>query len=309
MPFVLGGKLIGVVNLGRKENLKRYTSEEVQFLLKLKSPMAIAFSNSLQFIAMQEKLKKWNEELEKKVKERTQELNDTQAQLVQAEKLATIGTLAGGVAHEINNPLTAVLTNAQILKMTAESKDDIESLSLIEEGAKRCQAIIQKLMKYARKSMGPAETLSKVDVNKAVENTVAFLNYQLQQENIELRFQKKEGLHSVEGNSNELEQVFTNLILNSKDAIKQAGRDGLIEIKTSEQNGSVQIIVKDNGIGIPKENTSKIFDPFFTTKEVGKGTGLGLAVTYGIIQKHNGFIYVDSVVGHGATFSVSLPKG
>lgn len=307
MPFVLGGKLIGFVNLGRKENLKRYTSEEIQFLLKLKSPMAIAFSNSLQFIAMQEKLKKWNEELERKVKERTQELSNTQAQLVQAEKLATIGTLAGGVAHEINNPLTAVLTNAQILKMSA-NPEDMESLTLIEEGAKRCQAIIQKLMKYARKPTGQLETLSKVDINKAVENALAFLSYQLKQENIELRFQKKEGLHSVEGNSNELEQVFTNLILNSKDAIKQGARSGVIEIKTGEQNGSVHIIVEDNGVGISKENLGKIFDPFFTTKEIGKGTGLGLAVTYGIIEKHKGKIEVSSQIGKGTVFLVSFPK-
>ena len=308
VPLVLGGRLTGVIHLGEKSNLKRYTPQEISFLNRLKAPLTIAFSNSLQFIAMEEKLKKWNEELEKKVDERTRELNSTQAQLVQAEKLATIGALAGGVAHEINNPLTAVLTNAQILKMTASDPDDVESLSLIEEGAKRCQAIIQKLMKYARKPMGPAETLSQVDVNKAVENTVAFLKYQLQQENIELKLQKKEDLHPVEGNSNELEQVFTNLILNSKDAIKQTGLPGVIEIKTAEQNGSVQIMVGDNGAGISKENLGKIFDPFFTTKELGKGTGLGLAVTFGIIEKHKGKIEVMSEAGGGTIFTIKLPK-
>ena len=102
--------------------------------------------------------------------------------------------------------------------------------------------------------------------------------------------------------------MFTNLILNSKDAIKQAGRNGLIEIKTAEQNGSVQIVVSDNGSGISKENLGKIFDPFFTTKELGKGTGLGLAVTFGIVEKHKGRIDVDSDPGHGTKFTVSLPK-
>lgn len=305
MPLVLADRFMGVVHLGHRENMRRYTSEEVSFLSRLKSSVTIAFSNSLHLIAMQQNLQKWNEELEKKVEERTQQLQDTQAQLVQAEKLATIGTLAGGVAHEINNPLTAVLANAQILKMSA-NQEDMECLSLIEEGAKRCQVIIQKLMKYARKPMGP-EVSGKVDINKVVENTATFLNYQLQQENVRLEVQKTPGLPLVEGNSNELEQVITNLILNAKDAIKQAQREGMIHIRTSLQDHAIAMKVTDNGIGIPKENLSKIFDPFFTTKEIGKGTGLGLAVTYGIVQKHGGHISVESEPGKGTTFTIHIP--
>lgn len=306
MPLLLADRFMGVVHLGPRENMRGYTSDEISFLSRLKSPVTIAFSNSLHLIAMQQNLQKWNEELEKKVEERTQQLQDTQAQLVQAEKLATIGTLAGGVAHEINNPLTAVLANAQILKMSA-NPEDMECLSLIEEGAKRCQVIIQKLMKYARKPMGP-EISGKVDINKVVENTVTFLNYQLQQENVRLEVEKTTGLPLVEGNSNELEQVITNLILNAKDAIKQAQCDGLIRIQTSLQNHAIEMKVTDNGVGIPKENLSKIFDPFFTTKEIGKGTGLGLAVTYGIVQKHGGKIDVESAPGRGTTFIIRLPS-
>jgi len=306
VPLVLGGRLIGVVNLGQKVNYRKYTHEEIQFLSQLRLSITIAFANSLQYIAMQKNLQKWNEELEKKVDERTNQLQSTQAQLVQAEKLATIGTLAGGVAHEINNPLTAVLTNAQILKMTANS-DDIESVSLIEEGAKRCQAIIKKLMKYSRKPSDP-EVMEKVSIQKVVDNTISFLNYQLKQENIELVLHDSKDISDIMGNAIELEQVITNLIINAKDAVKKENHQGRIEIQTLEQNGSVSIIVRDNGHGISKENLPRIFDPFFTTKEVGKGTGLGLAVTFGIIRKHKGKVEVTSEVGKGTTFCVQLPK-
>lgn len=305
VPFVLGGKLIGMAQLGNKDGMRRYTSEDVAFLSRLKSPVAIAFSNSMTMMAMQENLRKWNEELEKKVEERTSQLQDTQAQLIQAEKLATIGTLAGGVAHEINNPLTAVLANAQILKMTA-NPDDVESIDLIEQGAKRCQIIIQKLMKYARKPMGP-EVVGKVDINKVVDNTVAFLKYQMEQENIKIDIEKKSEKVFVEGNANELEQVITNLILNAKDAIKLSGHPGNIRIQTAQGNGSANIFVKDNGIGISSENLKKIFDPFFTTKELGKGTGLGLAVSAGIIEKHRGSLKVFSKLEIGTEFIIELP--
>lgn len=306
VPFVLSGKLIGVLHLGRKESLKPYTAEEVLFLGRMKSALTIAFSNSLQFIAMRESLEKWNEELEKKVDERTRQLKDTQSQLVQAEKLATIGTLAGGVAHEINNPLTAVLANAQLLKMTALS-DDLESISLIEDGARRCQTIIQKLMKYARKPIGP-ELLTDVDIQLVISNTVALLLYQLEQDNINVRVNKLEKKICVKGNANELEQVFMNLILNAKDAIKLLDCKGIIAISVVESSQNVTIDIEDNGVGIPNDNIKKIFDPFFTTKELGKGTGLGLSVSYGIIKKHFGEINVLRRTEVGTIFRVILPR-
>ena len=306
MPLVLNGELIGLINLAQKANLKRFSSVEVMFLSELRLAATIALSNSLRLIEMQESLRKWNEELEAKVLERTEQLKEAQKQLIQAEKLATIGVLAGGVAHEINNPLTAVLTNAQILKMNA-SKDDLESIQLIEAGAKRCQEIIQKIMKYARKPLGPEKT-EVVNLNDVVGNVIAFLKYQIEQENIEMVAQKNGDISLIEGNSNELEQVLTNLVLNAKDAVKDVNRPGKIEIKTLTRNGTVGFVVSDNGHGIAPDNLSKIFDPFFTTKDIGKGTGLGLAVTYGIVKKYNGNIDVSSQVGEGTTFVVTFPK-
>ncbi len=256
---------------------------------------------------MTRELRRWNEELEQRVDERTKELVKTQEQLIQAEKLATIGTLAGGVAHEINNPLAVVLTNVQMLKAVTTNKEDLESFDLIEMGAKRCQAIVQKLMKYARKPEAGAVT-EVVDLNSVVDNTIAFLEYQLKQENVTIDVKRAKEIPYVNANNNELAQVLTNLVLNAKDAIKVGERSGKIEIETLASNGMVGFKVKDNGHGIAKENMNKIFDPFFTTKDVGKGTGLGLAVTYGIVKKYNGDIDVQSKLDNGTTFTVTFPR-
>ncbi|HRY85341.1 MAG TPA: ATP-binding protein, partial [Candidatus Omnitrophota bacterium] len=335
VPLVLGGKMIGVVSLGRKTNLKPYRSAEIQFLAQLKIPVTIAFSNSMRYEniselytqvrKMSEELKRWNVELEKRVVDRTRELVKTQEQLTQAEKLATLGTLAGGVAHEINNPLTAVLTNAQILKMTATG-DVKESLDLIEEGAKRCQGIVQKLMKYARKTA--EETPHKdVDLREVILGTCALLSFQFQQENIEVELKLAE-VPPVQGIAGELEQVLMNLLVNARDAIQEGkvkgkpnsllkdskvnwtspgnlrGEEnrcqGKITVETRKTPAAVELSVTDNGIGISKEHQKKIFDPFFTTREVGTGTGLGLSIVDRIVRGFSGYIEVESVPGKGA---------
>lgn len=304
LPLVVSGQLLGIVNLGPKANLKSFDTAEINFLSDLRKAAAIALSNTLRSIAMQESLRRWNAELEKKVEERTRELKETQVQLIQAEKLATIGTLAGGVAHEINNPLTAVLTNVQMLKMS-DPVEDPESLALIEEGARRCQQIIQKLMRYARKT-DEAESYQEVDLNRVIQSVCDFIGYQLKQDNITVELALG-SIDPVLGISNELEQVFTNLILNAKDAIKLSGRPGRIGIRTKPANGQIQIEVADNGIGIKKESLARIFDPFYTTKDVGEGTGLGLTVSSGIVEKHRGRISVTSNEGQGTVFLIQLP--
>lgn len=304
VPFVLGNKMIGVANLGRKSNLRKYGFREIRFLEQLKSPVTIAFSNSMRFEdirKLSEELQRWNLELEQRVEDRTRELVKTQEQLIQAEKLATLGTLAGGVAHEINNPLTAVLTNAQILRMSAR-EDEMDSIALIEEGAKRCQGIVQKLMKYARKTAEEAPFRS-VDLNEVVKSTLNLIAFQFKQENVEI-LTELEAVPPVPGIANELEQVLTNLLVNARDAVLSAKVKGRIVIRTRKTGDKVELIVQDNGTGIPKENLSKIFDPFFTTKDVGSGTGLGLAVSLGILKRHNATILADSIVGKGSTFTV-----
>ncbi len=307
MPLMVGDRMIGFVSLGKRMNLQKYKHDDIQFLTQLAVPVSIALSNTMQYEKVQEmteELLKWNEDLEKRVEERTRELRETQEQLIQAEKMATLGILAGGVAHEINNPLTAVLTNAQILKMGA-NPDDVESLGMIEEGAKRCQIIVQKLLNYSRTAITEVSG-QKTDLNKAIKNTIAMLAYQIKQENVEIEFHSEE-LPPVAAVQNEIEQVFTNLIVNARDAIAETGRkDGKIQIRTFVQNKKVCAEVRDNGCGISKEIVGKIFDPFFTTKDVGEGTGLGLSVTQGIITRYSGEITVQSETGKGAAFTIAF---
>lgn len=308
VPFVLSGKLIGLAYLGPKENFRRFTSLEIGFLSALKVPMTIALSNSMRLedvSKLYKELQTLNEELEARVEARTKELVETQGQLIQAEKMATLGTMAGGVAHEINNPLTAVLTNAQILKMTA-SADDMELIDLIEQGAKRCQSITKNLLKYSRKEKDTT-IFEKVDLNASVRNVVNFLEYQLKQDNVEIRSKYCCENLFIDGKKNEIEQVLTNLIINAKDAVLSNSSKKLIDIITSVRVGSAVIGVADNGVGIDEKDIRKIFDPFFTKKDVGEGTGLGLSVSYGIVQKHNGSIAVKSTLGVGSTFEVVLP--
>ncbi len=298
IPLALNENLLGMINLTKKSNLKRYTGAEINFLNTLKNQSTIAISNSLLYKNMEER-----------VQERTKELVTMQKQLIHAEKLATIGTLAGGVAHEINNPLTAILTNAQMLLVSNGQigSDDKESLKLIEEATKRCRSIVQKLMTYAKK---PLETtkVSTVNLLDVVKSTTSFLDYQLKQENIRLVVEAKDSDYLVAGSHNELEQVITNMILNAKDAIKQVKAGGDIRILFSKSNEWVKLTVKDDGIGIPKEVIAKIFDPFFTTKDVGKGTGLGLSICQGIIEKHSGTITVQSEPYKGSAFTIQLPR-
>lgn len=297
IPLSLNERLVGIINLSKKANLKRYNAADLHFLNILKNQSTIAISNSLLY-----------QDIEEQVKQRTSELVETQKQLIHAEKLATVGTLAGGVAHEINNPLTAILTNVQMLLseniINGDSKD---SLQLIEEATRRCRTIVQGLMTYAKKPLENSE-VSKVNLFNVINKVTSFLGYQMEQENIKIVIEAQEGDYFVSGNHNEFEQVVTNMVLNAKDAIKHIRNSGMIQISLVNDGKWIKMIIKDDGVGMPKEIISKIFDPFFTTKEVGKGTGLGLSICQSIVEKHKGVITVQSEVNKGTAFTVKLPK-
>jgi two-component system NtrC family sensor kinase len=252
--------------------------------------------------------------LERRVKERTlaleqaiQRLQETQAQLIQSEKLATIGTLAGGVAHELNNPLSAILANAQLLAMDFEEDEEhSDAIQLIEAGAKRCKAIVENLLNYARRS-GPE--LRSLSVNKVLEDTLAMLNHQLKHANVELVKELAPEVPPVRGIANELGQVFTNLIVNALDAVTEVHPKGggRLHMSTALEKGMIVVAFEDNGPGMDASMLRKIFDPFFTTKEVGKGTGLGLAISQQIAGSFGGRVEVRSERGVGTCFRVVLP--
>ncbi|MBD0369312.1 MAG: PAS domain S-box protein [Pyrinomonadaceae bacterium] len=224
-------------------------------------------------------------------------------QLQQREKLSSIGLLAAGVAHEVNTPLTGVSSYTQmLLGMLPETDPKHALLQKVRRQADRASNIVNNLLNFSR--TGSATEFAEVDVHRVLDDTLQLLEPQLRRSQIEIEREYQEELPHVYGNAGKLQQVFTNLLLNARDAIPEGGR---ITLKTSLADSDVQIEVIDTGIGIAPENIAKIYDPFFTTKGVGRGTGLGLAVTYGIVQEHDGHIAVRSAPGHGTTFRITLP--
>jgi len=225
--------------------------------------------------------------------------------LSQSEKLASLGRLAAGVAHEINNPLTGVLTFSHLLlRKTPPDTPDYEDLEVIVRETTRCRKIVKELLDFARETKSERKPS---DLNKVIRDTISLIQNQVSFQNIQIRTELDGNLPAVPMDANEMQQVFTNLALNAAEAMPDGGS---ITIRTGPDSDPnyVRAEVTDTGTGIPEENLSKIFDPFFTTKEAGVGTGLGLAVTYGIIQRHEGTIDVESEVGKGTTFTVRLPR-
>jgi len=227
-----------------------------------------------------------------------------QAKLMHAEKMAAVGQLVSGVAHEVNNPLTAILGFADLLM---ENEDIPEAarkdLRVILQEAQRTKQIVQNLLSFARQ-MPPQR--KPVDLNSILRRTMQLRAYDFQSHGVEVIEQLDQDLPFVIGDSHQLQQVFLNIVNNAYDAVRETGRPARIEIGTQPQNGFVEVSFRDNGHGI--SHPDRIFDPFFTTKEVGKGTGLGLSICYGIVHEHGGEILCHNNAGaEGATFIVRLP--
>jgi two-component system, NtrC family, sensor kinase len=223
-------------------------------------------------------------------------------QMSQTEKLTSLGLLAAGVAHEVNTPLAVISNYIQIL--AKQMPEDDPRHTLIDKIVKqtfRASEIVNNLLNFSR--TGSSE-LADVDVNRVVEETLSLVAHPLKTSQIQVVKQLTEGIPPVRGSANKLQQVFLNLFLNARDAMPTGG---MLEVRTGSHNGSVEIEVADTGNGIPREYIHKIFDPFFTTKAGGRGTGLGLSVSYGIIKEHSGKIDVRSTPGRGTSFHVEFP--
>lgn len=239
-------------------------------------------------------------ELEKTV----ETLRTTQHQLIQSEKLSAVGQFVAGVAHELNNPLTAVIGFADLLSQTVADPELQPRLDLIARSAHRCHRIVQSLLSFARQhkpERGP------VQITEAIDDVLELMAYDLRTSNIQVVREFDPALPLVEADPHQLQQVFINLLSNARQAIQPFRSDGRMIIRAKANGRMVRLEFQDNGPGISKENLSRIFDPFFTTKPVGKGTGLGLSLSYGIIREHGGSIHVESEPGEGAMFVIELP--
>jgi len=223
-------------------------------------------------------------------------------QLVQAEKLSSIGLLAAGVAHEVNTPLAVITSQAQMLMRQLPVEDpQSRTLDRIVKQAFRASEIVNNLLKFSRLS---SSEYNDLDLNKVIQETLSFLEPMLRASKIVLNLQLTPDLAPVYGNAGRLQQVFMNLIINARDAMPFGGE---LTLATEAENSTVRVEVGDNGVGIPADHLQKIFDPFFTTKSTSRGTGLGLAVSYGIIREHSGKVQVESQVGKGTTFQLEFP--
>ena len=227
-----------------------------------------------------------------------------QAQLIQSEKLAAVGQLAGGVAHEINNPLSAILAFSQLGVRDVEPGTEIhEFLTEIEEAAQRCKEIVQNLLTFSRAPQRSDRRIAELE--QVVAKAVGLLRHEFDRKNVSLEIRHGESELLFQGVANQMIQVVVNLLGN---ALHAAGQGGTVRVETRKVGDELVLDVEDSGAGIPADAMEKLFEPFFTTKEEGQGTGLGLSVSYGIVQEHSGSIFAENQESGGARFTVRLPS-
>ena len=306
--------LLAIIILGAIINIKLATSISmpIRNLEKITKKVAVGdlsesvavegndeiASLAVSFNIMEEKLRIALTRLENKVIE----LREKQSRLVEAEKLASIGILATGIAHELNNPLTSVLTFSHLMLEHLPKEDPYyEKVKIMARETERARNIVRQLLSFAKET--PLNTM-KININRPVTEIIDSLIAQSIFKDIELTLNLSDNLPEISADPARIGQVVLNILLNAVHAITPPGK---IEVATRVIDNFLEIIFSDTGSGISEENITKIFDPFFTTKDLNKGTGLGLAVSYGIIKKHGGEIRVESSVGKGSTFIVRLP--
>lgn len=310
---VLIGLLIGLSYFYRRRILRPLDElvSAVQLIrdgdLKVRAPVRTEdeFGDlASHFNFMAQTLESSYRDLEKKVAERTEQLQEVQQQLVQSEKMSAVGKLVSGVAHELNNPLTSIIGFAQIIRDDLAKRKEaglVESIDVVLGESRRCTRIVESLLQFARQEKSEMLPLC---LNDAVRQMVALRSYELQSKNIELKEDYDSDALLVSADASKIQQVVLNLLNNARDAIDESKRMGRIWIRTFRQDGFAVLEICDNGTGILEPG--RIFDPFYTTKPVGQGTGLGLSVCYGIISEHGGMIQGENWEG-GARFSMRLP--
>ncbi len=285
VPLTLRNEAIGVYII-RTSGLRRtFTDHELMLLGILSNQAGVAIENLHNI---------------RKLIDAAEELKKSQSQMLQAAKLASLGELAGGIAHEINNPLQILLGHIALLQ---QGKDIEHRIEIIRSQVQRISQITRQLVSFSR-SVPEELSHELVNVNWAINEIIALVDYQFKNRGIDFDLRFSEDIPPLDSNKNYMQQAFLNLLINAKDAMPNGGK---MIISTEFVNGKINIRFTDSGSGIKKENLVKIFEPFFTTKEPGKGTGLGLPITRGIVRKFGGEIKVDSIEGQGTTFSIVLP--
>jgi two-component system NtrC family sensor kinase len=264
--------------------------------------------------AARREVTEWSQKLEEKVVEKTEELSRVQRQVLHMEKMASLGKLSATVAHELNNPISGMLTYARLVRrqislqpLDEKVREELNTyLILVERECRRCGGIVQNLLVFAR---GTGASMSPVDLNEVVERSLMLVRHHLEISGVKLQSELLKGDRQIVADGGQLQQALVALLVNAIEAMNglQSG-EGELTVRLSGNAEEVQIDVADTGMGIPPEVLPQIFEPFFSTKESENGVGLGLAVVYGIVQRHGGRIDVESQVGRGTVFHLHLPR-
>jgi len=297
--------------VGPKLSEETYSQDDQLTLTTLANQAAVAIERARHYDAAQrelaerkraeEALKEYSERLEEMVDERTQELRNAQARLIQSEKLAATGRLAVSVAHEINNPLQGISNYLSLISQQVAEEDPLhENLEMVKLGFERISEIVRRLRAFHRPV---GEGMESTDINGVVERALALVGHQLSLGNVAVKTELAERELPVLGSAGQLEQVLVNLALNAQEAMPGGG---VLMVRTTLREGMVQLQVSDTGHGISEEEMSRLFKPFYGGKG-GQGLGLGLWISLNIIEGHGGSIEVESQVGEGSTFTIGLP--
>jgi signal transduction histidine kinase len=297
VPLRIEEHIVGTLNVNESNREKEFGEDDLRSLTLFADQAALALEKAQLYRDSQRQLEKLLSVLD--------ELSRTQAQLVHSEKLASLGVLAGGVAHEINNPLMVILGRTELMLMDEDQPEDVaRNLETIRQETERIAQIVQGLLTFARKSR--QDKSEPVNVNDLLERTLMLSEHQLTVGNVQVVKELEPTLPVIQANPGQLQQVLMNLVINAHHAMPEGGR---LAVRTGAvPGGRVFVEIEDTGVGIAPEELGRIFDPFYTTKEEGKGTGLGLSISRNIIESHGGMIGVQSTVGVGTIFRVVLPE-
>ena len=256
------------------------------------------------FNSMMEKLSAYHETLQADIKRARERITNTERKLFHAQRLSTTGTLAAGIAHEINNPLGGMINAAEVLRSgKLDAAKQQQYLELIADGLARVRGIVQKILHFRPQAYQPVPVALKETVDRAI----SFLEHKATRRGVEIRNEVEAGVEPVFGDPLELQQAVLNIIMNAVDAVEEG--KGRIRISHRREASRLYITIQDNGIGMTPEELDRCLDPFFTTKDVGQGSGLGLPVAVGIIQNHGGKLHLESEKGRGTTVTIELPAG
>jgi signal transduction histidine kinase len=292
-----GARQLGVIYLDNRLTRGAFGEQEQSLLEAIAGQAAVAMENAMLY----EQLRHVHETSMERAR---QELAQTQAQLFQSSKMAAIGQLAAGVAHEINNPLGAISLNVSSLSKATQEPEALRRLGVVSQATERCRSIVLRLLTFSR----PQEALEEVvDLADTLASTLELVAGELQRFSVRVDSQLDRGSYIL-GDATELSQIFLNFVINARDAMAQepAGKERSLKV-TCQAGNPVRVVLQDTGQGMSEQVQSRIFEPFFTTKPVGKGVGLGMSIAYQMLTRHGAKVEIQSQEGEGTTFTLSFP--